>query len=313
MEDSVLAMIGHMDKHKNGGPFNIHAYYQEFTYDVINRLAMGRAQSEQWKNKDVEVVKQLFLRTHRVFPWYLTVMFPFLQSTVRKVFWNHKNIRGGDVDKIFKYCEKSVLDRIAERAKNAKLGIENPHNDFIDMLLDHYTENEIQDQAFGTQIEKKVTCEDVIGSCFIFLLAGFDTTANTLGYITYLLAKHPEKMRMAQEEVDSICTSESISYDDISKFKYVNGVVKEALRLYPVAWLWLEPETRHKMSWIPFGAGLRTCVGMRLGLAESKTAIAHILRRYSIVGGPKTEEKLKIKGCTTNSPEKVTVYLKSRF
>lgn len=79
------------------------------------------------------------------------------------------------------------------------------------------------------------------------------------------------------------------------------------------AFRWLDPNTRHNISWIPFGAGPRQCVGMRLGMSEAKTALAHVLRRYSIVAGPETEKKLNILGCTTTSPEKVTVYLKPRF
>lgn len=43
------------------------------------------------------------------------------------------------------------------------------------------------------------------------------------------------------------------------------------------------------MSWIPFGAGPRQCVGMRLGLVEAKTALAHVLKKYELVAGPATE------------------------
>lgn len=84
------------------------------------------------------------------------------------------------------------------------------------------------------------------------------------------------------------------------------------------------------MSWIPFGAGPRQCVGMRLGLSEAKTALAHLLRRYDLVAGVETEvrltlrfffifkssqiqKELNILGCTTTSPEAVTLYLKPRI
>lgn len=361
MENSALCMIDHLTKHENGSAFNIHEFYQEFTYDVISRLAMGQPYSEQFNNKGVSIVKKIFLRNNRVLPWYLAVLFPNFENTTKNLFFNHESVRGGDVGQLLKFCEVAVHDRIKERAENKKLGIENTQNDFIDMFLDYYTGEEIEDTQYGTTVEKKVTSEDVIGSCFVFLLAGFDTTANALAYASYLLAKNPEKMKKAQEEIDIVCTSENISYDEVSKLKYLDAVVKEALRLYPVAWFacsrecvetttlgehliekgvrveadvtalhrskevwgedadsfiperWMSATPRSNMSWIPFGAGPRQCVGMRLGLTEAKTALAHVLRKWSIVAGPETEDELHIQGCTTTSPEKVTVYLETRF
>ncbi|CAB54208.1 Putative cytochrome P450 cyp-13B1 [Caenorhabditis elegans] len=360
MEDSAINMVDLMAKHEDGKPFNIHAYFQEFTYDVISRLAMGQPNSELFNNSGVEIVKSIFMRTHRVLPWYFTVLFPQFEHLVKRMFYNHAAVQGGDIEKLLLICKKTVESRIQEREENAKLGFENAENDFIDMFLNYYSE-QVEDIEFGSTVEKKVTAEDVIGACFVFLLAGFDTTANSLAYASYLLAKHPEKMKLAQEEVDTVVGSENVSYDDMTKLKYLDAVVRESLRLYPVAWFacsrecvkpttlgdiyidkgvkieadvmslhrskeiwgenaddfvperWLEPSSRHTMSWIPFGAGPRQCVGMRLGLSEAKTALAHLLRRYDLVAGVETEKELNILGCTTTSPEAVTLYLKPRI
>ncbi|EGT40587.1 CBN-CYP-13B2 protein [Caenorhabditis brenneri] len=362
VDNSALCMLEHLSKHENTSSFNIHEFYQEYTYDVISRLAMGQPYSEQFNNEGVDIVKKIFLRSHRVLPWYITVMFPYFENAIKNWFFKHEACRGGKVGQLLKYCEQSVHDRIKERAENDQLGIENPHNDFIDMFLDFYTDSEIKDTGFQSTIEKKVSSEDIIGACFVFLLAGFDTTANALAYTSYLLAKNPAKMQLVQREIDSICLSENISYDDVTKLRYLDAVIRESLRMYPVAWFacsrecvetttlgklvidkgvkieadvtalhrskeiwgdnvndfvperWLESNaSRHNMSWIPFGAGPRQCVGMRLGMCEAKTALAHILRKYSIVAGPETEEELHLQGCTTTSPESVTVYLESRF
>uniref|UniRef100_A0A8R1DUJ9 Cytochrome P450 n=1 Tax=Caenorhabditis japonica TaxID=281687 RepID=A0A8R1DUJ9_CAEJA len=360
MEDSVINMVDLMAKHEDGNAFNIHEYFQEFTYDVISRLAMGQPNSELFNNEGVEITKKIFSRSHRSVPWYLSVLFPNYQYYIKKLFWNHENVKGGNVGKMFQFCEQSVYNRIKEREENARLGIENPESDFMDMFLNYYSD-QVEDVEFGSQIEKKVTAEDVIGSCFVFLLAGFDTTANSLAYAAYLLAKNPEKMKLVQEEIDSIVTGGNISYDDIGKMRYLEAVIKEALRLYPVGWFacsrecvkqttlgehvidvgvrveadvmsiqrsteiwgpdanefvperWINSSTRHVMSWIPFGAGPRECVGKRLAISEAKTALAHVLRRYNLVSGIETEKELHIQGCTTASPEAVTLHIEPRF
>ncbi len=40
------------------------------------------------------------------------------------------------------------------------------------------------------------------GQCFVFLAAGYETTATTLSYISYYLALYPDVQSKLQEEID---------------------------------------------------------------------------------------------------------------
>ncbi|CAB3400439.1 unnamed protein product [Caenorhabditis bovis] len=362
VEDSVLNMVQLMSKHSDDSSFNIHEYFQELTFDIISRLAIGQTHSEMFNNPGTELAIKIFGKSFRVLPWYLAVMFPQFQFKIKQLFYNHNNVRGGDIGRLVAFCKESVLKRIQKRRENEANGIENEQDDFIDMFLEHHVD-EVHDLAFGTAVDRKATTEDVIGYCMIFLLAGFDTTANTMGYVSYLLAKHPDVLKKVQQEVDEVCENANISFDDINKLNYLEAVIKETLRLYPVAYfacsreavndtilgkikidkgtfieanvmaLHRDPEVwgenaeefhperfleklenpRHVISWIPFGAGPRQCIGMRLGLTEAKLGLAHLLRKYDIVKSVDTEEDLVLHGCTTTSPEKVTVQIRFRY
>ncbi len=64
------------------------------------------------------------------------------------------------------------------------------------------------------QVERKLTADEIVAQLFVFLLAGFDTTANSLSYLSYCFAKNPEAMHFAQQEIDDVCTEE-VSEDKI--------------------------------------------------------------------------------------------------
>ena len=51
-----------------------------------------------------------------------------------------------------------------------------------------------------------------------------------------------------------------------------------------------EEKAKHSvLDWIPFGAGPRNCVAMRLALTEFKIAIVYLIRNYKFVKSEKTE------------------------
>ncbi|ULT84302.1 hypothetical protein L3Y34_013168 [Caenorhabditis briggsae] len=89
IEESVLRMVELLGEHENDGPFNIHCFFQEFTYDVISRLAMGQQGVKQFENDGIDVVKKILLKTHRVLPWYLASIFPQFEFKVKQLFYNH--------------------------------------------------------------------------------------------------------------------------------------------------------------------------------------------------------------------------------
>lgn len=63
--------------------------------------------------------------------------------------------------------------------------------------------------------------------------AGRDTTAQTLTWVFYCLATHPEVEKKAREELLSVLGKDGKpTYESLKDLKYINAVFNECLRLY---------------------------------------------------------------------------------
>jgi cytochrome P450 len=70
-----------------------------------------------------------------------------------------------------------------------------------------------------------------------FLLAGEDTTANSIAWMMYFMAEYPEIQRQMQGEADAVLgDSQAVSdYGSINDLNYIEAVAHETMRFKPVA------------------------------------------------------------------------------
>lgn len=78
---------------------------------------------------------------------------------------------------------------------------------------------------------------DVAGNVLTMLLAGEDTTANTLAWMIYLLTRNPEATRRARDEVRAVVGLQALptQYEQLSALPFVEACAHETMRLKPVA------------------------------------------------------------------------------
>jgi len=81
---------------------------------------------------------------------------------------------------------------------------------------------------------KRLTESEVFADTFAFLLAGHETSANTIAFVLLLLTTHPHEQQKVYEEVSQVLKDRtSADYQDYKQLIYTLCIVKEALRLYP--------------------------------------------------------------------------------
>lgn len=77
---------------------------------------------------------------------------------------------------------------------------------------------------------------EIAGNTMTMLLAGEDTTANTLAWMIYLLHRHPHVLRRARAEVDERCARlDDFSPQRLDGLDYIGACAHETMRLRPVA------------------------------------------------------------------------------
>ena len=117
--------------------------------------------------------------------------------------------------------DKIVYDMIAQRRASG----EDP-GDLLSMLL-----------AARDEDGSGMTDRQVRDEVMTLLLAGHETTANALTWTSVLLAQNPGADARLAGELATILGGRSPALADLPRLPYTENVVKEALRLYPPAWI----------------------------------------------------------------------------
>ena len=118
-----------------------------------------------------------------------------------------------------------VLDQLVYRMIAERRTLQTEGRDLLSMLL------LAQDEETGQGMNDRQVRDEVM----TLLLAGHETTANTLTWTWYLLSQYPEAERRLHAELDEVLGGRVPTVEDLPELKYTRMVLEEALRLYPPA------------------------------------------------------------------------------
>ena len=230
--------------------FDLKEVYGKLSLDTIASCAFG-IDAQCFTNKKSAFVKH----TKNVLTETTLDIFVFIAGLVPglKRFLEIFNINIYKPTSI-RYLRDVVLNSMEARRKSKER-----RNDMIDFMLDCIDGEKSEDEGFiesKDQFHKdqafshdrkgaKLTMDDIVATALTILVAGYDTTAITLSYLSYSMAKHPDIQQKLQEEVDQAFednSGELPDYSTIMTLPYLDMVIQETLRKYP-----------------PVGMNTRTC------------------------------------------------------
>ena len=188
---------------------------QGFALDTISKIGFG-IDTNAYKGEDSQFLKS----AEAVFNSFRA------NSLGMSMFWNivdHFPI-------IFNYIplwppEAFKIVHMTRDAIEARIKSGVDYGDFIDRLKVH-----------KANLEPPLTPAMMDAQGMIFLTAGYETTANTIGHMIYLLAKNPDVQDRVYEDIANICPdTDKINHENIKDMHLLEATISETLRIRPAA------------------------------------------------------------------------------
>ncbi|KAL1123529.1 hypothetical protein AAG570_002606 [Ranatra chinensis] len=226
-----------LQKETHGEDVLIRDYLSRFAIDVLASCAFG-VEGGALKDPDCEfrrMATKIFVPSWPMrFKAILRIFFPNLITRLKMVM-----IEPEVNDFFFNITRQAFEHRL-------KTGLR--RNDFVDLLLqlkqrgwvecepEDEEEKEDNDQE-GIDPDTKLELTDglLAAQSFIFLAAGWENTASTIGFTLLLLARNQEAQDRARAEIADVKKKYGgeITYAALKDMVYLEACLSESLRMYP--------------------------------------------------------------------------------
>lgn len=221
VEHKADALVSYIHREmKNKASLTLRKTFGLYTLEIISSCAFGMETNTLTDGDSVFAQKaQKFFETSklRMIKLIFIIMFPQLCMALKM------NISIPETE----FFNEAVKETIKRREEGEKRG------DFLDLMMEAR-----EDQKDPTSKTPKYPLKDatVVANSILFILAGYDTTANTLSFVAFQLARHPEEQqRVRQELLDIIKEHGELTYQALMEAKLLDAFISETLRFYPPA------------------------------------------------------------------------------
>lgn len=196
--------------HAQGEPFDVHQEMGHLTLRIVAKALFGADIDERTINKISKA--QRFLNGYVDSRMGALPRLPHWTPTPANIHYR-RALR--DLDRVV----YSLIDECQRADRDV--------GNLLSMLLG------AQDEQTGEAMSEKQLRDEVM----TLLIAGNETTAVALSWTWYLLAGHPEIEEKLHGELDEELDGRMPTFEDLPSLPYATMVLKEAMRLYPPAWI----------------------------------------------------------------------------
>lgn len=193
---------------------NVQKEAVHFTIDITTAIAFGY-QLDTINNQENDFQKNLEM---------ILPMINERMTALVPVWRFYKQQKDKDLDHSIESTSKLIyqfIEQAKKRLENQPELKENPSN-FLEALL-------VEKEADG------FTDEEIYSNVFTMLLAGEDTTSNSIAWTIYYLAQNPNLVEKVRQEALQVYENEAVcpTNEKLIQLKYADAVAQESIRLKP--------------------------------------------------------------------------------
>jgi len=293
-----------------GQPFGLRPRTQAITLEVIMRTVFGIRDAERLRRLGERLAAMLDIGMHS--RALAAIAIPPVRRTIGRRIWSRfLRLRAA--------ADAEIYDEIARRRGAADIA---ERDDVLSILLQAHDED-----------GRPMTDEELRDELMTLLVAGHETTATSLAWAFDLLLRHPAELERLQAEIEAENGTEyldAVIKETLRIRPVVPGVVRvlkapvelngfelpAGARVAPNIYLthrrpdvYPEPErfrperflgddAPDTYSWIPFGGGIRRCLGASFAMYEMQIVIPAILRAVRLRAAAAEPERIRRRAVT---------------
>ncbi|XP_017053638.1 probable cytochrome P450 9h1 [Drosophila ficusphila] len=229
-EEGVLHVLEQLQPSKEAViDLEMKDYFTRFANDVIATVAFGLS-INSFRRKDNEFFR-IGQALSRITPWsmakaMLHALFPRLMKILQIQVLDGTNVNyfTSLVNMTMKYRQEHKVKR----------------PDMIHLLMEAKQQrlSDLKNQSKDSQYYAEFTDEDLLAQCLLFFFAGFEIISSSLCFLTHELCLNPVVQDRLYEEILAVqgdLNGQPLTYDKLTKMKYLDMVVLEGLRKWPPA------------------------------------------------------------------------------
>lgn len=172
-----------------------------FTTDIIGSCAFGiECNSLKYPNAEFRNIgRKIFAEPRH--PRYIQILVSVFRDIARRLHYKHTR------EDVHNFLMNAIISTVEYREKN---NVE--RNDFLNLLIKLKNDNH------------QITLNELAAQCFVFFIAGFETSSTAMSYVLFELAQNSELQEKARQCVNEVLSKHNneITYEAINEMSYLD-------------------------------------------------------------------------------------------